>query len=32
MAACWLDRLIRAALADEKGQALDGVLQTVATL
>jgi indolepyruvate ferredoxin oxidoreductase beta subunit len=30
--AVWLDRLIRAALADEKGAALDGVLQTVATL
>ena len=30
--AVWLDRLIRAALGDEKGAALDGVLQTVATL
>ena len=30
--ALWLDRLKRAALADEKGAALDGVLQTVATL
>ena len=30
--AVWLDRLTRAALADEKGAALDGVLQTVATL
>jgi indolepyruvate ferredoxin oxidoreductase beta subunit len=28
----WLDRLIRAALADEDGVALDGVLKTVATL
>ncbi len=28
----WLDRLKRAALADEKGAALDGVLKTVATL
>ena len=28
----WLDRLKRAALADEKGVALDGVLKTVATL
>ena len=28
----WLDRLKRAALADEKGEALDGVLKTVATL
>ncbi len=30
--AAWLDRLVRAALADEKGAALDGVLKTVATL
>ena len=30
--AIWLDRLTRAALADEKGAALDGVLKTVATL
>ncbi len=30
--AVWLDRLTRAALADEKGVALDGVLKTVATL
>jgi indolepyruvate ferredoxin oxidoreductase beta subunit len=30
--AAWLDRLTRAALADEKGAALDGVLQTIATL
>ncbi|MBV8474730.1 MAG: hypothetical protein JO234_15040, partial [Hyphomicrobiales bacterium] len=30
--AVWLDRLTRAALADEKGAALDGVLKTVATL
>jgi indolepyruvate ferredoxin oxidoreductase beta subunit len=28
----WLDRLKRAALADEKGVALDGVLKTIATL
>lgn len=28
----WLDRLKRAALADEKGAALDGVLKTIATL
>jgi indolepyruvate ferredoxin oxidoreductase beta subunit len=30
--AVWLDRLKRAALADEAGTALDGVLKTVATL
>jgi indolepyruvate ferredoxin oxidoreductase beta subunit len=30
--AAWLDRATRAALADEKGAALDGVLQTIATL
>ena len=30
--AIWLDRLTRAALADEQGAALDGVLKTVATL
>ena len=30
--AVWLDRLKRAALADEAGAALDGVLKTVATL
>lgn len=30
--AAWLDRLTRAALADEKGAALDGVLKTIATL
>jgi len=30
--AVWLDRLKRAALADEKGVALDGVLKTIATL
>jgi len=30
--AIWLDRLKRAALADEAGAALDGVLKTVATL
>jgi indolepyruvate ferredoxin oxidoreductase beta subunit len=30
--AVWLDRLKRAALADEAGVALDGVLKTVATL
>jgi indolepyruvate ferredoxin oxidoreductase beta subunit len=30
--AVWLDRLKRAALADEKGDALDGVLKTIATL
>jgi len=30
--ALWLDRLKRAALADEKGVALDGVLKTIATL
>ena len=30
--AAWLDRLKRAALADEKGDALDGVLRTIATL
>jgi indolepyruvate ferredoxin oxidoreductase beta subunit len=30
--AVWLDRLKRAALADETGVALDGVLKTVATL
>ena len=30
--AAWLDRLKRAALADEKGEALDGVLKTIATL
>ncbi len=30
--AIWLDRLTRAALADEKGAALDGVLKTIATL
>jgi indolepyruvate ferredoxin oxidoreductase beta subunit len=30
--AAWLDRLKRAALADETGVALDGVLKTVATL
>ena len=28
----WLDRLKRAALADEQGDALDGVLKTIATL
>ena len=28
----WLDRLKRAALADEKGVALDGVLKTIGTL
>ena len=28
----WLDRLKRAALADENGAALDGVLKTIATL
>jgi indolepyruvate ferredoxin oxidoreductase beta subunit len=30
--AAWLERLKRAALADENGVALDGVLKTVATL
>ena len=30
--AAWLDRLKRAALADETGAALDGVLKTIATL
>jgi indolepyruvate ferredoxin oxidoreductase beta subunit len=30
--AAWLDRLKRAALADETGVALDGVLKTIATL
>ena len=30
--AAWLDRLTRAALADEKGAALDGVLKTISTL
>jgi len=30
--AVWLDRLTRAALGDEKGVALDGVLKTVASL
>ncbi len=30
--ASWLDRLKRAALADERGVALDGVLKTIATL
>jgi indolepyruvate ferredoxin oxidoreductase beta subunit len=30
--AVWLDRLKRAALADEQGAALDGVLKTIATL
>jgi indolepyruvate ferredoxin oxidoreductase, beta subunit len=30
--AIWLDRLKRAALADEQGAALDGVLKTIATL
>ena len=30
--AAWLDRLKRAALADENGAALDGVLKTIATL
>ena len=30
--AVWLDRLKRAALADETGAALDGVLKTIATL
>ncbi|MGD0564136.1 MAG: indolepyruvate oxidoreductase subunit beta family protein [Roseiarcus sp.] len=30
--AVWLDRLKRAALADEAGAALDGVLKTIATL
>jgi len=30
--AVWLDRLKRAALADENGAALDGVLKTIATL
>ena len=30
--AVWLDRLKRAALADEEGTALDGVLKTVASL
>jgi indolepyruvate ferredoxin oxidoreductase beta subunit len=30
--ALWLDRLKRAALADESGAALDGVLKTIATL
>ena len=30
--AVWLDRLKRAALADEAGTALDGMLKTVATL
>ena len=30
--AAWLDRLVRAALADEKGAMLDGILRTVATL
>jgi indolepyruvate ferredoxin oxidoreductase beta subunit len=30
--AAWLSRLTRAALADENGVALDGVLKTVATL
>ena len=30
--AVWLDRLKRAALADENGTALDGVLKTVASL
>ncbi len=28
----WLDRLKRAALADEQGDALNGVLKTIATL
>jgi len=30
--AAWLERLTRAALMDEKGAALDGVLKTIATL
>ena len=30
--AIWLDRLKRAALADEAGVALDGVMKTIATL
>jgi indolepyruvate ferredoxin oxidoreductase beta subunit len=30
--AVWLDRLKRAALADEEGTGLEGMLKTVATL